>query len=97
LLNSKLDATIPIPPNVEASVNPKVEQLTHALEIILNVVRERGDLLTLNLKFLSICKLKITKIPTRSELMQDKRNLGNMSFGTKNARKGEKIETYQIG
>jgi hypothetical protein len=64
LLNSKLDATIPIPPNVEASVNSKVEQLS------------------LNLKFLSICKLKITKIPTRSELIQDKRNLGRMSFGT---------------
>lgn len=82
MLNSKLDATIPIPPNVEASVNPKVEQLTQALEIILNVVPERADLLTLNLKFLGICKLKITKIPSRSELMHDKRKFGSMSFGT---------------
>ena len=73
---------IHIPPKVQGSVNPKVEQLTHALEIILNVVAERADLLTLNLKLLSIYKLNISKTPTRSESMHDKRNLGSMSFGT---------------
>jgi len=33
LLDRKLDAKKPSPPNVEASVNPKVEQLAHVLEI----------------------------------------------------------------
>jgi hypothetical protein len=82
LPDRKLETTTPSPPNVEASVNPKVEQLAHVLEITLIVVPDNADLLILNLKFLTICKLKFTKTATRIELIQDKKNLPNISLGT---------------
>ena len=47
LLDRKSDAAIPIGPYVEASVNAKVEQLAHVLEITLIVVpdKAKADLL----------------------------------------------------
>ncbi|HEU5447051.1 MAG TPA: hypothetical protein VFU67_07905 [Nitrososphaeraceae archaeon] len=49
-----METTTANPPKVEASINPKVEQLAHALEITLNVVPATADLLILNFKFLRI-------------------------------------------
>ena len=71
-------------------MNPKVEQLAHALEITLIVVPATADLLILNFKSLIICKLKFTKTATRIELIQDKKNTPSISLGTQNAKKGEK-------
>jgi hypothetical protein len=82
LPDRKLETTIANPPNVEARMNPKVEQLAQALEITLIVVPATADLLILNLKSLIICKLKFTKTATRIELIQDKKNTPSISLGT---------------
>ncbi|HZO11403.1 MAG TPA: hypothetical protein VFB48_04735 [Nitrososphaeraceae archaeon] len=78
----KLETTTANPPNVEARMNPKVEQLAQALEITLIVVPATADLLILNFKSLIICKLKFTKTATRIELIQDKKNTPSISLGT---------------
>jgi hypothetical protein len=82
LLDRKLDAKKPSPPNVEARVNPKVEQLAHVLESTLIVVPERADLLSFNFRFLIKNRLKFTNIVTRTELIQVKINASNISLGT---------------
>jgi hypothetical protein len=81
LPDRKWEATTATPPNVEASMNPKVEQLVHALEITLIVVLGKGNLLILNLKLFNRCKLKLTKIPTRTKLIQVKTNPAKHMFG----------------
>ena len=63
-------------------MNTKVEQLAHLLEITLIVVPDKADLLILNLKYLKKCKLNLTKIPTRTELIQVKTNPASISLGT---------------
>jgi hypothetical protein len=82
LPDKKLETTTANPPNVEARMNPKVEQLAQALEITLIVVPPTADLLILNFKSLIICKLKFTKTATRIELIQDKKNTPSISLGT---------------
>jgi hypothetical protein len=77
-------------------VNAKVEQLAHVLEITLIVVPDKGNLLILNLKLFNRCKLKLTKIPTRTELIQVKTNPASIFLGSYNAKAGEKIEAYQM-
>jgi hypothetical protein len=96
LVDRKSDAAIPIAPNVEAGVNAKVEQLAHVLEITLIVVPDKGNLLILNLKLFNRCKLKLTKIPTRTELIQVKTNPASIFLGSYSAKAGEKIEAYQM-
>jgi hypothetical protein len=82
LLDRKLDVKKPSPPNVEARVNPNVEQLAHVLESTLIVVPERADLLSFNFRFLIKNRLKFTKIVTRTELIQVRINASNISLGT---------------
>jgi hypothetical protein len=82
LPDRKLETTTANPPNVEARMNPKVEQLAQALEITLIVVPATADLLILNFKSLIIFKLKFTKTATRIELIQDKKNTPSISLGT---------------
>ena len=82
MLDRNLDAKKPSPPNVEASVNPKVEQLAHVLEITLIVVPDSADLLNFNFRFLIIYRLKFTKTAIRTELIQVKINASIISLGT---------------
>ena len=82
MLDRKLDAKKPSPPNVEASVNPKVEQLAHVLERTLIIVPDSADLLNFNFRFLIVYRLKFTKIATRTELIQVKINASIISLGT---------------
>ena len=82
LAAKKSDTVKPSAPKVEAIVNAKVEQLAHVLEIILIVVPDSADLLIFNFKFLIIWRLKFSKIPTKTELIQDNKNNPSMSFGT---------------
>lgn len=91
----KLETTTANPPNVEASMNPKVEQLAHALEITLIVVPATADLLILNFKSLIICKLKFTKTATRIELIQDKKILQAYHWEHRMLKKVRKTEYYQ--
>jgi hypothetical protein len=96
LLDRKLDAKKPSPPKVEASVNPKVEQLAHVLEITLIVVPDNADLLNFNFRFLIIYRLKFTKIATRTELIQVKINASIISLGHRMSKRVKKRGYYQM-
>ncbi len=96
MLDRKLDAKKPSPPKVEASVNPKVEQLAHVLEITLIVVPDNADLLNFNFRFLIIYRLKFTKIATRTELIQVKINASIISLGHRMSKRVKKRGYYQM-
>lgn len=96
MLDRKLDAKKPSPPKVEASVNPKVEQLAHVLEITLIVVPDNADLLNFNFRFLIIYRLKFTKIATRTELIQVKINASIISLGHRMSKRVKKRGYYQV-
>jgi hypothetical protein len=95
LPDRKLETTTASPPNVEASINPKVEQLAHALGITLIVVPATADLLILHFKSLIICKLKFTKTATRIELIQVKKILQAYHLEHRMLKKVRKIEYSQ--
>lgn len=86
----KSEIAKPSPPKIEAMVNAKVEQLAHVLETILTVVPDSADLLNFSFKFLTIWRLKFTKIPTNIEFTQDNKNVPSISLGTWKAKNGKK-------
>lgn len=86
----KSEIAKPSPPKIEAMVNAKVEQLAQVVETMLTVVPDSADLLNFSFKFLTIWRLKFTKIPTNIEFTQDNKNVPSISLGTWKAKKGEK-------